>query len=334
VAAQRNRQRQGHLSASLTLWSLENIEHPYRLACVETSGLYRSSALVLHEGGRPVDMIVASNGQGTDILSLYSLPLQDRLNSHTTIVPRAASKVLTIPPHPRASQSRPAIHRIYADHDVIAVTVVSFGAHANVGDCPLEIVLASTRTSSLRWVHPRFVQPFSFVWVRLHDGYLTLLGKLHASLLLRTYKVPETVHQEVPAKERRSGPVDDDAFLDLGSPVAEHVENLTQNSWGIHDIATVSPVYMSHLSSMTFYSFNGTQPGVGQVTQFPLYPSHFAGPSSQWFSTGPETSAEIAQVGATGRRGVWLEHNWETRQKRVMKYQPVGGSSHRRSAAS
>ena len=93
------------------------------------------------------------------VVNIYALPVQDDYKtSYTTFTPRAPSEVLAIPPHPRATQSRPAIHRIYADCDIIAVTVVSFGAHVNVGDCPLEILLASTSSPSLLWVHPRFVQ--------------------------------------------------------------------------------------------------------------------------------------------------------------------------------
>ncbi|KAH9949909.1 hypothetical protein B0H21DRAFT_725209 [Amylocystis lapponica] len=330
VAAQRNRQREGRTTAHLTVWSLEDIGSPYRFASVETSGVYRSSALLLQEGGRPAEMIVATNEQSGDVLEFYSFRVQDRMSSsYPMYTMRTASRRLRVPPHPRAPQSRPPIHRIYASGNVVAVTVVSFGAHVNPGDCPLEILLTNTKSAVLRWVHPRFVQPFSFVWVRLQDGFISILGKLHSSLLLRVYNIPAEIHQETRVMHSRRGSTDESEFLDLGSPITELSESLTQNSWGIHDIATVSPTSSTHLSAMTFYSFNGAQPGIGQVTRFPICPdrpgARASYSSSQWFTTGSETSAEIAQVGATGRRAVWLEHNWETRQKRVMKYQPLDG---------
>lgn len=39
-----------------------------------------------------------------------------------------------------------------------------------------------------------------------------------------------------------------------------------------------------------------------------------------------QVSAQLAQVGPTGR-AVWLEHNWDTQQRRIMRYQPRSGAT-------
>ena len=43
------------------------------------------------------------------------------------------------------------------------------------------------------------------------------------------------------------------------------------------------------------------------------------------FTVPGSTSIEVAKIGTRGHRAVWLEHNWETQQFRLMKLSvPVG----------
>lgn len=72
--------------------------------------------------------------------------------------------------------------------------------------------------------------------------------------------------------------------------------------------------------------------GEGVLAHFPV--EHFVSAEEparislpQRFPVPPSTSIEIIKLGTEGHRAVWLEHNWETQQFRLMKLSAAYGNS-------
>jgi len=245
--------------------------------------------------------------------------------------------------HPHLPHLHPIIHQLALAHGVIAASVVIPG-----GNCSLQVLLANAKTGFMRWVNPQLLEPFSILWVRLHDGHIILIGMIRLSLVLRIYKIPPVLRSGSHCTPHPGEPdAGEDPFIDLGPLVAEYEEPLRRDS-EFHDISRVSLPSSSSISVVVFYSFHDASSGVGQVTRFSLpfasgsgspsspSPSSSPGPSqtetpviastTKYFTMPAHASAQLSQVGPMGR-AVWLEHNWETQQKRIMRYQPRAGAT-------
>ncbi|KAI0955830.1 hypothetical protein AcV7_006393 [Taiwanofungus camphoratus] len=321
LTAQRYRQRDGRQSCHINLWSLSNINDAYRVASIEITGAYRSSALELQEDAGLATLVVGMNDE-RDVIEVHSVSLQDRVDFSCYMCPsRTASRRITVPSHPRGAHILPVIHQLAVADGVIAATVVAHG-----GESPLQILLANARAGRARWVHPRLLELFSFLWVRLRDGHLLLLGTIRSSLVLRIYRLPPSVRAGAARIYDAQDELEDCELVELGMVVAEYEDPIEQDSVELHDIARVSPASMSFLTVLIFYSFTDALSGVAQLTRFPLSLSPRTATkagATRYFFMPPDASAQLAQVGATGR-AVWLEHNWETQLKRIMRYQPRG----------
>ncbi|KAL6302367.1 hypothetical protein BKA93DRAFT_736997 [Sparassis latifolia] len=321
-------QRRSHrwrFNSCVTLWSLQDVEDPRRITRIDFPGTYRSVSMAVQEGGVLAYLVVGVHDESRYI-EIHLLRLQREELSYMRNSLRSAPKRLDVPCHPRAIRIRPMIHLIATCGNVLAVTVV-FLQGGIAGENPLQILLANSDSDTLCYVHPRF--PFSSLSVNLHEGHILLLGKIEYSLVLRIYRLPELLHQVLTVPDNMqdslSGQALEYEYLDLGAVLAEYAEPLSQGLRRVSDIACTSSTSYSFLSVMVFDPTLG-HPGVGQVFRFPL---NVDGPRlpvvSKCFLTPPDVSAQLAQVGATGRRAVWLEHNWEIQQKRVMRYRLVDG---------
>lgn len=145
--------------------------------------------------------------------------------------------------------------------------------------------------------------------------------------MLRIYRLPDNMWQGkilADAIDGKGTPEDD--FIDLGNPIAEF---LSSTPAGMHDVATVSTAGPTGLALMIFHSFNGMERATGHIMRFRLSRSsdtiRMLGTQMQSLQLQQEVSAELADIGATGRRAVWLEHNWETQQKRLMRFEAQDG---------
>ncbi|KZT00815.1 uncharacterized protein LAESUDRAFT_764270 [Laetiporus sulphureus 93-53] len=332
LTAQRHRQVERRWHSRIVLWSLEDVQDAYRAATIELPGAYRSSTFELQKGGESVTLAVGMN-DGADVIIIYSVDLRDR-PEFSYFAPPAPSPLrrISLPGHPRAPNIRPVIHQLAISEGRIAATVVVPG-----GNCSLQLFVADTRTMFSGWVHPRYFESFSNLWVRLYEGFLLLLGTMHSRLgtmhsrlVLRIYNIPTKRRAGMlqPITDNHSDD-EDHRFVDLGPVVAEFEQPLRADS-EIHDISRVSVPSASCLSVMIFYSFHDSSSGIGQVTRFRLPPSArednggVSGATS-YFPMPPHVSAQLAQVGPGGR-AIWLEHNWETQNKRIMRYQPRKGA--------
>lgn len=107
--------------------------------------------------------------------------------------------------------------------------------------------------------------------------------------------------------------------MNLGAIVMEYEVPLKSvDCFGDSAVSSVSRSSMS-----TIFSSMRRSNGHGQITHFPLTldtKAETRAPFTHCFTT-PDASLSQAQIGASGRRAVWLEHNWEEHQGRVMRYE-------------
>ncbi|OBZ72298.1 hypothetical protein A0H81_07715 [Grifola frondosa] len=165
------------------------------------------------------------------------------------------------------------------------------------------------------------------------------MGEIQRKFVLRVYKLPslfrkgrDSSRSPSPAYAIDDSNEEPDDFVDLGEFVAQYEGPSSSSSFGMYHIAQVSPASPTCLSAVIFYHANVPKRALGQLIRFSFTITSdeviLTGASMTEFGLGTDSSAQLAQVGSFGRRAVWLEHNWETQQNRLMKlaFDPRAGT--------
>ncbi|KAI0833499.1 hypothetical protein BC628DRAFT_1425746 [Trametes gibbosa] len=322
----------------MSLWNLEDVSNSHRVWATEISGIYRSCTLVQSTQGGFATLVVGVCDH-REVIEVHSISLQDAQNMQYGIYPTYApvkSKQLQIIPHPRAPHLRPIIHEIATYNNLLIVTIFALDTGGGAGT--LQILFVNPETGTTKWVDPQFAQSFSFLWIRVWGDFLFLVGEMNDDFAVRVYRIPDPFSTPVGGSPRASPPAaspseepdDDYAYTDLGPMLAEFVGPTPMAVPG-HHIAQVSPATSSpSLAAVMFY--HAVQPHNAQLLRFAFDIGSntitLVAMSSKEFLIGNESSAQLAQVGAIGVRGVWLEHNWESQLNCVKKlaYDPHTGT--------
>ena len=264
------------------------------------------------------------------IIALYSVPFRDRSEFLFDTAPTLSpTTTMRLPPQPGSpSLSSKFIHQLSLSEGRLVVSVVDPGQS---GLSPLQILLVDLKSKASQWVDSKHMrvrrpysshqrlpyslssQPYSDVWVKVyaHNEHLIFLGPARHSIILRVYALPTALHPTSPGEP-----------LDLGSMLSQYEQPLRHDSQ-FQDIIRVSAPSAASISALVICSFHDTSPRVGQVTRFPL-PSRGRAPrlpgATRYFNMPSHVSAQLALVGPAGR-AVWVEHDWETQKKRVVRFQ-------------
>ncbi|KDR76201.1 hypothetical protein GALMADRAFT_247460 [Galerina marginata CBS 339.88] len=101
---------------------------------------------------------------------------------------------------------------------------------------------------------------------------------------------------------------------------------------------TSEPIYYSSLESFTvmanYFPLSETENGIVNVYHFPIDVSKHGLKFTDWgptysFATPPNVSLDPACIGKTGYRAVWLSHQWEIDDFRLLKASfPINGEPH------
>lgn len=131
---------------------------------------------------------------------------------------------------------------------------------------------------------------------------------------MEAYRLPPTLRAPLNADDFSESMVGD--CLDFGPPLTRHA-SVRAPTWGLFEVAQISPASPFGLvlaveaprMCIVRYPLSDLEPTVVNTRAMTL----------KHLPTSSDTSTELIQVGSLGRRAVWLEHNLDTRQKRVMK---------------
>ncbi|TFK87454.1 hypothetical protein K466DRAFT_522407 [Polyporus arcularius HHB13444] len=336
----------------MSLWSLDHADSTRRVWSTETCGIYRSCTVIQNPDGESAKLVVGVCDH-REVIEVHDISLRDIVTSAQypvfptyPAIPPTNSRQIHIVPHPEAPHLRPIIHEIAAHDRLLVVTIFALDTGGGAGS--LQILFADPETGSTKWVDPTFAQPFSFMWVRIWEDYLFLIGEVQSvtpgemreEFVIRVYRMPDPFP---PTPSRTPSPpavvpsvaVDPShveyAYTSLGDMLAEFKGPRTIAVPG-HHIAHVSLTTSApSLAAIMFY--HSVHPHCAQLLRFSFDVSDdtvkLSSLSSKDFTIGNEASAQLAQVGAQGVRAVWLEHNWETQLNRVMKlaYDPATGEA-------
>ena len=165
--------------------------------------------------------------------------------------------------------------------------------------------------------------------IRLAHGQIILVGTLNQYFAMRIYDLPDSIFLgESPCTE----PQDEK----LGVAFSYNVTPIPSPSFfdfAISDSINIPPIGRCSRLSMVAFDGGGSRDGGGYLVHFCMEDTDDDGqPPSQPRMTEPRrftvpgsTSIEVVKVGTRGHRAVWLEHNWELQQFRLMKLSaPVG----------
>jgi hypothetical protein len=148
---------------------------------------------------------------------------------------------------------------------------------------------------------------------------------------MRIYGLPDSIflgkspHPE--SQDEGLGPI---AFSYNVTPIP----SLSFPDFAISDSINIPPVGRCSRLSMVAFDVRGSRAGGGHLVHFCTEDVNNNGKPAdqpkiiepQKFTVPGSTSIEVVKIGTRGHRAVWLEHNWELQQFRLMKLSaPVAG---------
>ena len=149
---------------------------------------------------------------------------------------------------------------------------------------------------------------------------------------MRIYGLPDSIFPGKPphpeSQDEGLGPI---AFSFNVTPIP----SLSLPDFAISDSINIPPVGQCSRLSMVAFDARASRAGGGHLVHFcPEGTNDNGQPPSQLqiieprkFAVPGSTSIEVVKIGTRGHRAVWLEHNWELQQFRLMKLSaPVGHS--------
>ncbi|CAL1716715.1 unnamed protein product [Somion occarium] len=300
----------------MSVWSLKDVHQPYRVFSVEISGTYRSSTMALHHSSSFATLIVAFNEEDQELQEIHTFPLRGDSYSKAVTSP-SVLKRLKLPPYTVPGYR--VIQDVVLADGIIATTVAIFGDQGGVS---FHILLASASKGLSQWVDPQFSQDLGSLKVRMHDKQIFILGQKSNTTIVRVYKLP----QYVLGWDSATTLNDATSLVDLGSVVSEYSYSLPKGMISMTDELHVPrqfrltiPIVMFDIAGAVI---RGTrEQSSGCAISFP-YGRH--GSNEEVTCTllpcPDATSQQLGQIGATGHRMVWLEHDLETGRNRVMKF--------------
>ncbi|KAK7690697.1 hypothetical protein QCA50_005796 [Cerrena zonata] len=307
------------ITTRMSVWSLANVSHPSRLFHVEISGTYRSSTMALRKNDSFATLVVAFNEDEEEILEVHSFPLRVRpgmLASSSGVIQR-----LSLPSYP--VPGRGVIQDVGLADDIIVITLAIFGDEGGVS---FHIVLASADKGQPCWVDSKFTQGLNCIRVRLYRGRIFIVGQQGNTTVVRIHKLPQHI------LSWNSPSLAESDVIDIGPVESNYVYTLPKGMISMTDELHVPrqfhktiPIVMFDVVGAVIRSTRIQSSGCAISFPYDLRGNAKEG-SSTVLPCPDATSQQLAQIGATGYRMVWLEHDLETGRNRVMRYSMQTGS--------
>ncbi|CAA7266846.1 unnamed protein product [Cyclocybe aegerita] len=200
-----------------------------------------------------------------------------------------------------------------------AVVHVSQAAHSH------QIVVLNTRTNVTVLIDSPSLSKFDCgrLQFRIYSEFIALVGVYNEQLKVQVRELPMNILSGEPISHLSPTdliPVEDwkSSVVDYDTPRDRNLEIYT----------TAEPLYQTSLESISVMvahsPFSTMQRGKVNVFHFPVDTSKRDQRFSNWepdytFTTPPNVTLEPTCLGKTGRRAVWLEHQWNTDDFRLMK---------------
>jgi len=150
---------------------------------------------------------------------------------------------------------------------------------------------------------------------------------------MRIYDLPDSIFPGKPPRLESQDGIDEGLGPIAFSFNVAPIPNLSFPDFAISDSINIPPVGRCSQLSMVAFDVRGSCAGGGHLVHFCTEGTNDNGQpptqlriiEPQKFTVPGSTSIEVVKIGTRGHRAVWLEHNWELQQFRLMKLSaPVG----------
>ncbi|TCD61867.1 hypothetical protein EIP91_007816 [Steccherinum ochraceum] len=305
----------------MSVWSFDDVDNPHCVFRVELTGTYRSSALALKQNGASAWLVLGIEDDFQEFVEIRSISLREDVDS--AYLRRSSPspenwKRLELPFYPVLGDR--SIQDVHLSEGVLVVTVAIFGEH---NDISFHILLMDPEAGELRWVDPAFTKDFGLLQVRIQHGKMYLLEQRHSTNYVHVYDVPFDALDDKNSLLSRAPSVDTN-LIDLGPELCRHTHSLPREVQSMADMLHVPRAFTSNIP-VTMFDVSGFSHHSGYTCHYPFDADTGELPekpvTSVWIPCRDDTSQQLVQIGTTGRRMVWMEHELETGRNRVMKFQ-------------
>ncbi|KAI0783678.1 hypothetical protein C8Q75DRAFT_782887 [Abortiporus biennis] len=310
----------------ISVWSLTNIDHPIIIFTTELEGIiYRKSVIVDSDNAIAATLVIGIRDDRHDYIEIRSVPL---VESTTSISPLASLssyqspsvRQVLLPAHPQVVGDR-VIEHIFVAEGTMAVTVAICEPRHLI---ELHILLGNVHSGPLRWVDPKFTQNLGSLQVRIQQGRIFFLGQIGNTTVVRVYKQPSLADGQSTTE-----------FIDLGSPVATYEQNLplglqyssTENLHVPQRFSDTIPIFMFNVQDVRSRGHRSRSTGYvvyfkySKVNCVSIQGDIEGAIHNACIPCTDESSQQLIQLGTTGYRMVWIEHEMETGRNKVMKFE-------------
>ncbi|KAI0049749.1 hypothetical protein FA95DRAFT_795932 [Auriscalpium vulgare] len=317
VTAQRLR-RMGRPMTTINLWSLNvGKQASYHAGSVDVAGQYKRFAAALNKGADGVTLAITTYAaeQVDHILRIHEMPLRDRSTDFREPILRKA--------FPKPVDAQGVIHEVAVQDEVVAAMFVNF--EVEFPGHSYQIFLVNTTTWVQKLIHPKFREPLNRLSLRLSSERLILVGATTDTIVIRVlhlpYEITQPSHSDQLFKYRPATEAEEEIVEDLGYLAELNISSCPNPIDS--DTLIYHSLTMPGALSLLFFDLLDAQPGHGHLVRLVFGVDDGAGPSHCWhdepFPFPAETSVKLVRIGSTGRRAIWIEQNWETDEKRVMR---------------
>jgi hypothetical protein len=146
------------------------------------------------------------------------------------------------------------------------------------------------------------------------------MGMIGNAFAMRIHRLPCSVLSNFPDHLTITETTDD--VLKLHTAEC-HVDNLLTEfvfDFAISDSVNMSEHQICSQLALVAFHLSDAEAGQGHLAHFPTgYSEEVRTLIPQTFPVPQSTSIEVVKLGTNGHRAIWLEHNWDTQQFRLMK---------------
>ncbi|KAH8092600.1 hypothetical protein BXZ70DRAFT_1010686 [Cristinia sonorae] len=310
----------------ICVWSFTDVDNPRCVFRVELAGTSRNLAMELKPDGISALLVFGIEENDHKFLEMRTISLREHIDAPyamRTLTSPETWKRLELPPYP--TQGDRVIQDIQLTGGILTLTVAIFGH-----DVSWHILLMKSDVGELHWVSPRFTKDFGLLQVRTQGDRIFLFGQRHSCNYVHVHKLPLSSLEQRRSFPSMTSPIrpPDLDFLDLGPEIYRQTHSLPDGVQTMADTLHV-PRMLTKNISVTMFDITGAEnlSGWGYIMQYPIIDSRTdemipQSPSQGvWIRCREATAQQLVQIGTTGRRMVWMEHELETGRNRVMKFQ-------------
>ncbi|KAI0091176.1 hypothetical protein BDY19DRAFT_934258 [Irpex rosettiformis] len=303
----------------VSFWSLHNIDEPHCVVQFELTGKCRASDVALQNENETVTFVVAlTDGQG-DFFEIRTFSLNSEYATLSQIAPfPSISRRIDLPASPTPDLPlNMSITSLSVSGKILAATVTVFNVDHHEAS---RILVTRTDQGPAYWMQKQPYKPIHPALTRLHKNHIVIFGHSAEGFACHTYELPPILlrnYTPFTASFSSYSPAD---ALAWGPLVADNTcandkfENL------FPEPRTVPPISNDTLA---FIAVQGSRANLVRFHLDVQSPTAMGSAKSRAHPLPvvlpPDTSIRLVGVGGSGRRAVWMEHNFETTRSQLMR---------------